>query len=86
MSSGSLVSIRVRRDEVGDGVRGSRDRRFIRCSSSYGMSIMTKVGMLDLVESMSWWIFCRQARPVLQMCTVGRVSKDMSADGGQTTF
>jgi hypothetical protein len=80
------VSIRVRRDEVGDGVRGSRDRRFIRCSSSYGMSIMTKVGMLDLVESMSWWIFCRQARPVLQMCTVGRVSKDMGADGGQTTF
>ena len=53
MSSGSLVSIRVRRDEVGDGVRGSRDRRFIRCSSSYGMSIMTKVGMLDLVESIS---------------------------------
>jgi hypothetical protein len=50
------------------------------------MSIMTKVGMLDLVESMSWWIFCRQARPVLQMCTVGRVSKDMGADGGQTTF
>jgi hypothetical protein len=86
MSSGSLVSIRVRRDEVGDGVRGSRDRRFIRCSSSYGMSIMTKVGMLDLVESMSWWIFCRQARPVLQMCTVGRVSNDMGADGGQTTF
>ena len=53
MSSGSVVSMRFMRDDVGEGVRGSRDRRFMRCSSSKGISIMTKVGMAVLVSSMS---------------------------------
>lgn len=47
---------------------------------------MTKVGMLVFVESMSWVIFCRQALPVLQMCTGARVSVDEGEAGGQRTF
>lgn len=86
ISSGSLVSKRVRREDVGEGVRGSRERRFMRCSSSYGMSIMTKVGMLALVDSTSWVIFCKHALPVLQMWTAKWVSRCVSAGRGRTTF
>jgi len=63
MSSGSLVSIRIRRDGVGEGVRGSRDNRLRRCSSSYGMSIIRKVGALPLGESSILAILDRHALP-----------------------
>jgi hypothetical protein len=70
MSSGSLVSDRIKRCAVGDGVRGSRDSRFCRCSSSYGMSMSTIVGVLSFLDSSSWVILVRQERPEVQMCTV----------------
>jgi hypothetical protein len=47
---------------------------------------MTKVGMLDLVDSTSWVIFCKQALPVLQMCTVMWVSGGVDVGRGRTTF
>lgn len=51
VSSGSLLSVRMTREEVGEGVRGSRDKRFKRNSSSYGTSRITKMGMLELSTS-----------------------------------
>lgn len=67
VSSGSPLSALVMREEVGEGVRGSRDKRFKRSSSSYGTSRMTKVGMLALVASTSWVILDRHELPEPQM-------------------
>jgi hypothetical protein len=57
---------------VGEGVRGSRDKRFARSSSSYGTSMITKVGTFDLDESAIWAIWSRQDLPEAQMETGGR--------------
>ena len=62
------------RDDVGEGVRGSRDNRFNRSSSSYGTSRITKVGVLDFVASTSWVILDRHELPEPQMYTGERVS------------
>lgn len=76
MSSGSLVSVRMMRDDVGEGVRGSRERRFRRRSSSYGMSRMTIVGTLFLLASRMLLILDKQALPEPHMWTALHVSHD----------
>ena len=70
MSSGSLVSVRIIRVDVGEGVRGSRERRLSRCSSSYGMSIKTMVGISFLEGSRICEILFRHEAPDLQMWTL----------------
>ena len=70
VSSGS-PSVLITREDVGEGVRGSRDSRFRRNSSSYGTSRMTNVGTLELSSCV---ILDRHERPEPHMWTLPLVS------------